>query len=128
MKWLVNGMVWESLGFGRRDGFAGIVLNISFFDATEEWGTFSFSRKIYKLALALVSGTWNKVFSLRNSLWGVSARASCKFVLPKEMSPFFLLAGENIIEKHISANPVCGTNIRAPELAVKGAPGRKCIQ
>ena len=38
MKWLVNGMVWESLGFGRRDGFAGIVLNISFFDATEEGG------------------------------------------------------------------------------------------
>ena len=36
MKWLVNGMVWESLGFGRRDGFAGIILNISFFDATEE--------------------------------------------------------------------------------------------
>ena len=55
-------------------------------------------------------------------------RRSCKFVLPKEMSPFFLLAGENIIEKHISANPVCGTNIKAPEPAVKGAPGRKCIQ
>ena len=36
MKWLVNGMVWESLGFGRRDGFTGIILNISFFDATEE--------------------------------------------------------------------------------------------
>ena len=55
-------------------------------------------------------------------------RRSCKFVLPKEMFPFFLLAGENIIEKHISANPVCGTNIRAPEVAVKGAPGRKCVQ
>ena len=54
-------------------------------------------------------------------------RRSCKFVLPKEMSPFFLLAGDNIIEKHISANPVCGTNIRAPELAVKGAPGRKFV-
>ena len=52
-------------------------------------------------------------------------RRSCKFVLPKEMSPFFLLAGENIIEKHISANPVCGTNIKAPEPAVKGTPGRK---
>ena len=37
------------------------VLNISFFDATEEGGTFSFYRKIYKLALALVSGTWSKV-------------------------------------------------------------------
>ena len=55
-------------------------------------------------------------------------RRSCKFVLPKEMYPFFLLAGENIIEKHISANPVYVTNIKAPELAVKGAPGRKCIQ
>ena len=55
-------------------------------------------------------------------------RRSCKFVLPKEMFPFFLLAGNNIIEKHIYANPVCGTNIRAPEPAVKGAPGRKCVQ
>ncbi len=54
-------------------------------------------------------------------------RRSCKFVLPKEMFPFFLLAGENIIEKHISANPVCGTNIKAPEPAVKGAPGRKFV-
>ena len=55
-------------------------------------------------------------------------RRSCKFILPKEMSPFFLLAGDNIIEKHISANPVYVTNIKAPELAVKGAPGRKCVQ
>ena len=55
-------------------------------------------------------------------------RRSCKFVLPKEMFPFFLLAGNNIIEKHIYANPVCGTNIRVPEPAVKGAPGRKCVQ
>ena len=37
-KLLFNCVVWEPLGFGRRDGFAGIVLNISFFDATEEWG------------------------------------------------------------------------------------------
>jgi hypothetical protein len=36
-------VVWEPLGFGRRDGFAGIVLNISFFDATEEGGI-SFGR------------------------------------------------------------------------------------
>ena len=47
-------------------------------------------------------------------------RRGCKFVLPKEMSPFFLLAGDNIIEKHISANPVYVTNIKAPEFAVKG--------
>ena len=52
-------------------------------------------------------------------------RRSCKFVLPKEMYPFFLLAGDNIIEKHISANPVCGTNIKAPEPAVKGTPQKQ---
>ena len=63
MKWLVNGMVWESLGFGRRDGFAGIVLNISFFDATEEGGTFSFYRKIYKLAPMVISGWFCKSFT-----------------------------------------------------------------
>ena len=55
-------------------------------------------------------------------------RRSYKFVLPKEMSPFFLLAGENIIKKNAPANPVYGTNIKAPEIAVKGAPGRKCVQ
>jgi hypothetical protein len=54
MKWLVNGMVWESLGFGRRDGFAGIVLNISFFDATEEGGHFFRKNKF-----ATCSGTHN---------------------------------------------------------------------
>ena len=51
-------------------------------------------------------------------------RRSCKFVLPKEMYPFFLVAGENIIEKHAPANPVRGTNIKAPEPAVKGMPGK----
>ena len=36
-KLLVNDVVWGPLVF-QRDGFAGIVLNISFFDATEEGG------------------------------------------------------------------------------------------
>jgi hypothetical protein len=55
----------------------------------------------------------------------VNARASCKFVLPKEISPFFLLAGENIIEIHTSANPVFGTDIKDPESAVKGTFAEK---
>ena len=33
---LFNCVVWKLLGFGRRDGFAGAVLNTGFFDATEE--------------------------------------------------------------------------------------------
>ena len=47
----------------QRDGFAWIVLNISFFDATEEGGTFSFYRKIYKLAPMLISGWFCKSFT-----------------------------------------------------------------
>ena len=51
-------------------------------------------------------------------------RRSCKFVLPKEMSPFFLGIGETISKRMMPANPVRGTNIKAPEPAVKGMPGK----
>ena len=40
------------------------VLNTSFFYATEEGGTFSFYRKIYKLAPILISGQFDKNFTL----------------------------------------------------------------
>ena len=52
-------------------------------------------------------------------------RRSCKFVLPKEMSPFFLGIGETISERMMPANPVCVTNIKAPEPAVKGTPQKQ---
>ena len=39
-------------------------------------------------------------------------RRSCKFVLPKEMSPFFLWIGKNIRERIVSANFVSVKNIR----------------
>ena len=94
MKWLVNGMVWESLEFGRWDGFTGIILNISFFDATEEGGHSLSTEKFTSQLWRWFQVRGVKFFSLRNSLWVVSARASCKFVLPKEMSPFFLWIGK----------------------------------
>ena len=104
-----------------------MVLNISFFDTTEEGGHSLSTEKFANQLWRWFQVRRVKFFGLHNSLWGVSARASCKFVLPKEMYPFFLLAGETIIQKHISTNPVYGTNIKAPEFAVKGAPGRKCV-
>ena len=103
-------------------------MGIRFLDMTEEGGHSLSPEKFTSQLWRWFQVRGVKFFSLRNSLWVVSARASCKFVLPKEMFPFFLLAGENIIEKHISANPVCGINIKAPKPTVKGAPGRKCIQ
>ena len=52
-------------------------------------------------------------------------RRSCKFVLPKEMSPFFLWIGETISKRMMPANPVRVTNIKAPESAVKGTPQKQ---
>ena len=54
---------WSGAFCFQWDGFAGIVLNISFFDATEEGGTFSFYRKIYKLAPMVISGWFCKSFT-----------------------------------------------------------------
>lgn len=45
-KLLVNCVIWEPFVF-QRDGFAVIVLNISFFDATEEGGTFLSEEQIF---------------------------------------------------------------------------------
>ena len=70
-KLLVNCVVW-SLLFFRGTDLRGSFLNIRFFDATEEGGTFSFYRKIYKscgtslmyrLAPILISGQFDKYFT-----------------------------------------------------------------
>jgi len=41
------------------------------------------------------------------------------------MSPFFLGIGETISKRMMPANPVCGTNIKEPELAVKRMPQKQ---
>ena len=52
-------------------------------------------------------------------------RRSCKFVLPKEMYPFFLLVGKTISKRIMPANPVYVINIKVPEPAVKGTPQKE---
>ena len=49
-------------------------------------------------------------------------RRSCKFVLPKEMSPFFLGIGETISKRMMPANFVYGTNIKTQNLQLKARP------
>jgi len=39
--------------------------------------------------------------------------------------PFFLWIGETISKRMMPANPVCGTNIKEPELAVKRMPQKQ---
>ena len=46
-----------------------------FFRCDGRRGTFSFYRKIYKLALALVSGTWSKVFQFAQFTMGCECQS-----------------------------------------------------
>ena len=124
-KLLFNCVVWEPLGFGRRDGFAGIVLNISFFNATEEGGTFSFYRKICKLAPILISGKFDKYFTFMPLALCDGTTAQLQICSSERNVPLLPVDWKTIRKRMMPANPVCGTNIKAPELAVKGTPQKE---
>jgi hypothetical protein len=113
------------LGFGRRDGFAGIVLNISFFNATEEGGTFSFYRKICKLAPILISGKFDKYFTFMPLALCDGTTAQLQICSSERNVPLLPVDWKTISKRMMSANPVCGTNIKAPEPAVKGTPQKQ---
>ena len=91
-------------------------------------GTFSFSRKIYKLALALVSGTWSKVFQFTQFTMGCECQSKLQICSSERNVPLLPVDWKTISKRMMPANPVYVTNIKAPEFAVKGAPGRKCVQ
>ena len=57
--WLTAGS--GAFGVWQEGRICGDCSKYKFFRCDGRRGTFSFSRKIYKLALALVSGTWSKV-------------------------------------------------------------------
>ena len=124
-KLLFHCVVWDLLGFGRRDGFAWIVLNISFFDATEEGGTFSFSRKIYKSAPMLISGWFSKSFTFMLLALYDGTTAQLQICSSERNVPLLPVDWKTISKRMMPANPVCGTNIKAPEPAVKGTPQKQ---
>jgi hypothetical protein len=113
------------LGVGRRDGFAGVVLNISFSRCDGRRGTFSFSRKIYKLALALVSGMWSRVFQFTQFTMGCECQSKLQICSSERNVPLLPVDWKTISKRMMPANLVCGTNIKAPELAVKGMPQKE---
>ena len=73
-KLLGNCVVWGLLffrGTDLRGSWFGY--KVSRYDGRR--GTFSFSRKIYKLALVLVSGTWSKVFQFTQFTMGCECQS-----------------------------------------------------
>ena len=119
---------WSGAFCFQWDGFAGIVLNISFFDATEEGGAFSFYRKICKLTPILISGKFNKYFTFMLLALCDGTTAQLQICSSERNVPLLPVDWKTISKRMMPANLVYVTNIKAPEFAVKGAPGRKCVQ
>ena len=88
-------------------------------------GTFSFSRKIYKLALALVSGTWSRVFQFTQFTMGCECQSKLQICSSERNVPLLPVDWKTISKRMMPANPVYVTNIKAPEPAVKGMPQKQ---
>ena len=88
-------------------------------------GTFSFSRKIYKLVLALVSGTWSRVFQFTQFTMGCECQSKLQICSSERNVPLLPVDWKTISKRMMPANPVYVTNIKAPEPAVKGMPQKQ---
>ena len=123
-------------------GVCADVLNISFLYATNlckcfkykfsqcdgRRGTFSFYRKICKLAPILISDKFDKYFTFMLLALCDGTTAQLQICSSERNVPLLPVDWKTISKRMMPANPVYVTNIKAPEFAVKGAPGRKCVQ
>ena len=118
--------VWSgAFGVGQKGRICGDCSKYKVSRCDGRRGTFSFSRKIYKLALALVSGTWSKVFQFTQFTMGCECQSKLQICSSERNVPLLPVDWKTIRKRMMPANPVCGTNIKAPELAVKGTPQKE---
>ena len=118
--------VWSGVfGVWQEGRICGDCSKYKFFRCDGRRGTFSFSRKIYKLALALVSGKWSKVFQFTQFTMGCECQSKLQICSSERNVPLLPVDWKTIRKRMMPANPVCGTNIKAPELAVKGTPQKE---
>ena len=88
-------------------------------------GTFSFSRKICKAAPILISGSFLKNFTLMPLALCDGTTAQLQICSSERNVPLLPVDWKTISKRMMPANPVCGTNIKAPEPAVKGTPQKQ---
>ena len=118
--------VWSvAFGVGQKGRICGDCSKYKVSRCDGRRGTFSFSRKIYKLDLALVSGTWSKVFQFTQFTMGCECQSKLQICSSERNVPLLPVDWKTIRKRMMPANPVCGTNIKAPELAVKGTPQKE---
>ena len=99
--------------------------HLSFFQSTGRRGTFSFSRKICKAAPILISGSFLKNFTLMPLALCDGTTAQLQICSSERNVPLLPVDWKTIRKRMMPANPVCGTNIKAPEPAVKGTPQKE---
>ena len=88
-------------------------------------GAFSFYRKICKLEPILISGKFDKYFTFMLLTLHDGTTAQLYICSSERNVPLLPVNWKTISKRMMPANPVCGTNIKAPELAVKGTPQKE---
>ena len=111
-------------------GVCADVLNISFSHLSFSQcdgrrGTFSFYRKICKLAPILISGWFSKSFTFMLLALYDGTTAQLQICSSERNVPLLPGDWKTISKRMMPANPVCGTNIKTPEPAVKGMPQKQ---
>ena len=104
--------VWSvAFGVGQKGRICGDCSKYKVSRCDGRRGTFSFSRKIYKLALALVSGTWSKVFQFTQFTMGCECQSKLQICSSERNVPLLPVDWKTIRKRMMPANPVCVTNI-----------------
>ena len=88
-------------------------------------GTFSFFRKICKLAPILISGQFDKNFTFMLLALHDGTTAQLQICSSERNVPLLPVDWKTISKRMMPANPVCVTNIKVPEPAVKGTPQKQ---
>ena len=123
-KLLVDCVVWGLLFFRGTDLRGNwFRYKVSLCDGRR--GTFSFFRKICKLAPILISGQFDKNFTFMLLALHDGTTAQLQICSSERNVPLLPVDWKTISKRMMPANPVCGTNIKAPELAVKGTPQKE---
>ena len=114
-----------AFGVWQEGRICGDCSKYKFFRCDGRRGTFSFYRKICKLAPILISGKFDKYFTFMPLALCDGTTAQLQICSSERNVPLLPVDWKTIRKRMMPANPVCGTNIKAPELAVKGTPQKE---
>ena len=114
-----------AFGVWQEGRICGDCSKYKFFRCDGRRGTFSFSRKIYKSAPMLISGQFDKNFTFMLLALHDGTTAQLQICSSERNVPLLPVDWKTISKRMMPANPVCGTNIKVPEPAVKGTPQKQ---